>query len=302
MSTISGVSGSSQAWAQMSSNRAQMQAKMFAKVDADSSGGVNQTELQGMLDNVASKTGVTMSSDTTELFSKMDSNGDASLSSDELASGMASILPPPSTMEFAQSRSSTQASDSSSAEKFAALDADGSGTLSKAEMLDIMTEHAARGPGPGQTSAASTDDMFSHLDSDGDGSLSQAEFDAGAPPANGAGNSANSAGVQGAGGPPPGGPRGAGGAGGTESASSTTYDSLDINQDGTVSEAERLIGELAQALSQDSSTGSSSASTDTSQDAALLAKALYEQIAASWSLSDSDSSNSNSTSSLSALA
>lgn len=296
MSTISGVSGASQAWAQMSSNRAQMQAKMFAKADTDGSGGVNQTELQGMLDNVASKAGVKSSSDTTELFSKMDGNSDGSLSSDELASGMASILPPPSTMDFAQSRS-IQSSDSSGAEKFAKLDADGSGTLSKAEMQDLMTEQAARGPGPGQTTAASTDEMFAHLDTDSDGTLSQAEFDAGAPPANGQGGSANSAGVQGAGGPPPpGGPRGGGGAGRTESASSsTTYDSLDINQDGTVSEAERLIGELTQALSQDSST--STASTDTSQDAAQLAKALYEQIAASWSLSGSDSS-----STLSALA
>lgn len=294
MSTISGVSGASQAWAQMSSNRAQMQAKMFAKTDTDGSGGVNQTELQGMLDTVASKTGVKSSSDTTELFSKMDGNSDGSLSSDELASGMASILPPPSTMDFAQSRStaSTSSSDSSSAEKFAKLDADGSGTLSKTEMQDLMSEQAARGPGPGQTTSASTDEMFAHLDSDSDGTLSQAEFDAGAPPTNGASGSANSAGVQGAGGRPPHPPGGGGGAGRTESASSTstTYDSLDINQDGTVSEAERLMGELTQALSEDSSS-TSTASTDTSQDAAQLAKALYEQIAASWSLSGSDSSS-----------
>ncbi|WP_210546643.1 EF-hand domain-containing protein [Rhodoferax sp. PAMC 29310] len=277
MSTLSAVSESSSAWAQMSANRSQMQAKMFAKVDADSSGGVNQTELQGLLDDVASKTGVSSSTKTSELFSKMDGNGDGSLSSDELAEGMASILQPPSTMEFAQSRSSQ--SSESGAEKFAKLDADGSGTLSKDEMLNLMTQKASQGPGPGQTSAASTDEMFAHLDSDGDGSLTQAEFDAGAPPTQAQASSGTR--PPGAGRSPP--PPPGGGRSESASSSTTTYDSLDLNQDGTVSEAERLIGELTQ-------TATESTSSSSSVDMAKLAKTLYDQIAASWAQSGSESS------------
>ena len=77
MSSISGVSGSSNAWAAVSAQRAQHQAKMFAKVDTDSSGGVDQTELSSMLSDVASKTGASLG-DSQELFTKMDSNADGS--------------------------------------------------------------------------------------------------------------------------------------------------------------------------------------------------------------------------------
>ncbi|WP_114973855.1 EF-hand domain-containing protein [Rhodoferax ferrireducens] len=113
MSTISGVSGSGDAWAAMKAQRSQMQAKMFAKVDTDSSGGVDKTELQGLLTDVAQKTGVTNdSSSSDELFSKMDSNSDGSLSSDELDQGMQSLMPPPpSTMDFAQSRSDSTSNE-----------------------------------------------------------------------------------------------------------------------------------------------------------------------------------------------
>ena len=100
MSSISGVSGLSNAWATANTQRNQMQAKMFAKVDADSSGSVDQTELSSMLSDISPKTGVTL--DAKKLFSSMDSNSDGSLSSDELAQGMQSVMPPPpSTMDFA---------------------------------------------------------------------------------------------------------------------------------------------------------------------------------------------------------
>lgn len=294
MSTLSGVSGSSSAWAQMSTNRSQMQAKMFAKADTDSSGGVNQTELQSMLDDVASKTGVSSSTKTSELFSKIDSNSDGSLTSDELASGMANILPPPSTMDFAQSRSS-QSSDSG-AERFAKLDADGNGALSKDEMLDLMTEKASQGGGSSATtSSTQTDEMFAQLDSNGDGSLTQAEFDAGAPEAQG--NSTSSAGgPSGAERPPP--PPPPGGGAKTES-STTTYDSLDLNEDGTVSESERLIGELTQAATNtsdaknasDANSTSEASNSQSSLDIAKLAKSLYDTVAASWAQQTSNESS-----------
>ena len=45
MSTISGVSGSSNAWTAVNTQRSQHQAKMFAKVDTDGSGGVGGDHL-----------------------------------------------------------------------------------------------------------------------------------------------------------------------------------------------------------------------------------------------------------------
>ena len=151
MSTISGVSNSSDAWASMKAQRSQMQAKMFSKVDTDSSGGVDKTELQSLIDDVAKKSGVTNSS-TDEMFSKMDANSDGSLSTDELGKGMKEILPPPSTLDFAQSRSESGnapegaggpppppggagGADSASSSTYEPLDTNQDGTVSAAERL-----------------------------------------------------------------------------------------------------------------------------------------------------------------------
>ena len=157
MSTISAVAGASSAWADISSSRASaMKEKMFAKVDSDGSGGVDKTELQGMLDHIAQKSGATLGS-ADDLLGTMDSDGSGSLSSDELDAGMKSLMPPPSsTMDFAQTRSATSgpggpppASDDSSSS--------GSST------------------GTSATSTASTDP----LDTDGDGVVSARERTAG---------------------------------------------------------------------------------------------------------------------------
>lgn len=203
MSTISGVSSSSDPWGPMQAHRSQMQAKMFAKVDTDGSGGVNQAELKTMLSDISQKTGVSIAGDTAEAFSTMDSNADGSLSSEELGQGMQSLMPPPppSTLDFAQMRGA---------------DSSDNGTGSP------------EGPsGP----------------------------------------------------PPAGGPGGSGGAGKSESASAKTYDTLDTNQDGTVSELERLVGAM-----KDVASASKSDSKDNSAnlvDVAKLAQQMYAQIAAS---------------------
>lgn len=194
MSSISGVNGSGNAWAQLNTQRSNHQAKMFAKVDTDGSGSVDQSELDTMLSKISEKTGATFD-DTAKVMSSMDSNGDGSLSSDELDSGMKSLMPPPSTVDFAQAH--------------------------------------AEGPPPG-------------------------------PQPTGATASASS----------------------TSASSSTSYDPLDTNQDGTVSEMERLAGalkELAQTATQKASDG------DESQNViAKLAQKLYEQISSNW-LKDSSS-------------
>jgi Ca2+-binding EF-hand superfamily protein len=229
MSTISGVSSTSDAWANMKAQRSQMQAKMFAKVDADSSGGVDKTELQSLIDDVAKKTGVTNSSSTDALFSKMDANSDGSMSTDELGKGMKDIMPPPSTMDFAQSRSDTHGS-SGQDDLFAKVDTDGNGSVSKDELQSLMDKMATdSGTSTSATSTTSSSDLFAKLDANGDGSLSATEFEAGRPQ--------NAEGAPAPGGPPP--------AGGSGGASSTTYDPLDTNEDGTVSAKERLAGSSA---------------------------------------------------------
>lgn len=264
MSTISGVSSSGDAWANMKAQRSQMQAKMFAKVDTDSSAGVDQTELQSMLDDMGKATGTTHSTSTQELFTQMDANSDGSLSSDELEKGMKDVLPPPSTIAFAQSRSADNAGEQDNL--FAKIDANSDGAIDQTE-LKAMTDKIKADTGQ------DAGDLFTQLDTDSDGKLTSSEFEAGRP----------TNGIQGAegpqGGPPPaGGPGGAGGAGKSNS-SSTTYDKLDTNQDGTVSEMERLAGAIKDLAA--SATTGDQASTDSlaADKLAELVTQVYEKIA-----------------------
>lgn len=246
MSAISGVSSASNSWFDM---RSQMQAKMLAKADTDKSGGVDKTELQSVLDDIAEKTGVAATGDTDELFGKMDADGDGSLSGEELAEGMKGLMPKPG---------GDQGED-----LFAKADADGDSLISKVEMqilLAKMTGEGAEGTSSMEDTAAS-DELFAKLDSDGDGSLSQTEFEAGRP-----------SGPEGA--PPAGGPPSAGGAGGGGGgggvAGATAYDPLDTNEDGVVSLAERMAGDvstdavqaLLQAIDTDGDSEVSSAESD----------------------------------------
>lgn len=258
MSSIS-ISGSSTGWGNTQINRQQQhQQRMFAKVDSDGSGAVSASEFKTMVNDVSAKTGTSLG-DSSELFSQMDGDGDGSLSSDELQQGMKSAMPPPpSTMQFAQARGATgQAGD----DLFSTVDADGDGSLNADEVQTLADQMGtATGEDMGEKLAA--------LDTDGDGSLSEAEFDAGRPsgPPSGAAQ-----GVQGAGGPPPGAPPvgGAGSAGASDN--SSDVDPLDTNQDGVVSQMERLAGELKELASSSSQDGVSS-------EVAQLAQKLYEQI------------------------
>lgn len=84
---------------------AQRQEHLFQKADADGSGDVNATELQTMLSKVAEKSGVSLDKDAATLLSESDTDGNGSLSSDELGKAMETLLPPRNTVDFAQSRS-----------------------------------------------------------------------------------------------------------------------------------------------------------------------------------------------------
>lgn len=179
LSAISGVASNSNGWA---AARSQMQARMFAKADADGSGGVDKTELQSMLDDISKKTGVsstastgTSGTSTDELFTKMDSNGDGSLSSDELAKGMQSLMPAPSTMDFAQAHGPGGQGGpsgpggpppSSDATSYDPLDTNQDGTVSEAEKA------------AGQAKTDALQALFKSIDTNGDNKISSTESDA----------------------------------------------------------------------------------------------------------------------------
>ena len=174
MSTISGISSASSAWSEMSSSaRSTSRAdRMFAKVDADGSGSVDKTELQGMLDKMAEKSDGNTLGSADDLMTKMDSDGDGSLSQGELDEGMKSLMPKPSsTVDFAQRSGSrppppppgdsdTTGSSTSSTDP---LDTNGDGTVSAEERAAGAVKDMVK-------------DLFAAMDSDGDESVSKSEF------------------------------------------------------------------------------------------------------------------------------
>ena len=171
MTTISGTGSASHAWSEMSSARSSARAaKMFAKVDADGSGSVDKTELQGMLDHLAEKSGNSLGS-ADELMTKMDADGNGSLSQSELDAGMKSLMPAPaSTVDFAQQSQGMppppppDAAGSSSNGATDPLDTNGDGVVS--------AEEAAAGALKDAVAS-----LFAAADTDGDKSISKSEAD-----------------------------------------------------------------------------------------------------------------------------
>jgi Ca2+-binding EF-hand superfamily protein len=191
MAAISPVSNSSNAWATMAAER---KAKLFTKTDTDSSGGVSGAELQTLMDKVSDRTGVTNGNTAAQLMGELDADGNGNLNADELQKGIPSIVPLPSTMDFAQTRSDTTSTTvtttvttttstvTGDSDAFASLDTDGDGQLSKAE-FDAGGPQAAGGPPPGgpPPAGSSTDSTtYDPLDTNQDGIVSAAEAAAGA--------------------------------------------------------------------------------------------------------------------------
>lgn len=292
MSAINGVGGSSDAWAQM---RSQMQAKMFKKADGNGDGGVDKTELKSMLSDISKMTGQSVGGNTDDAFAKMDSNGDGTLNSDELGKGMESLMPPPSTMDFAKSMGGASGSGGSGNpvdDLFSKVDSNGDGSLDKSELHTLAAKIKA-------DTGTDVSDKLDKLANDNGGKVSKEQFQTAMEKERPPGPPGGMGGMGGPGGP--GGAGGPSGAGGAQSASNSgkTYDKLDTNQDGTVSEMERLMGELknAGASKGDDSQGASNSASDNSAsfDVAKLVKQMYEQFSSSFSAQQG-------TNSLSALA
>jgi len=237
MSTTSGVGGSgSNVWAALNTPRTNHQAKMFAKVDSDASGSVNQAELTTLLDKVSQKTGASFG-DAAKVFASMDANGDGSLSSDELDTGMKSLMQSQaSTVDFAQARKSGGG--------------DGDGPPQGPPPGPPPTG-AAEGASTASSGSANASTTYDSLDTNQDGTVSLAERLAG---------SANSDPVQ------------------------ALFKAMDTDSDGKVSssESDAFAKKLSDLVSQAADTNSDATTGSTSSqgfDIAKMAQMLYDQVA-----------------------
>ncbi|RUP26332.1 MAG: calcium-binding protein [Curvibacter sp.] len=269
MTSLSTVSSTSQGWAQTMPPRpsggGRLAERLLSEFDADDSGSVDSTELQSLLSDVSQKTGIsTSSTSATDLLAASDSNGDGSLSATELGKALKSVLPPPpSTLDFVQSRSSTSQGAASSAtgqagdDLFSQLDTNGDSSVSQDELQTLLDQMAS--DQGNSSSALSASDVISQLDTNGDGSLSASELDAARP--------------QGQDGPPPGGMPpppalsdsslgSSSGTNGSEDPLQALFNAIDSDQSGDISstEAQTFLSQLASQL--DSSTVTSSAASN----------------------------------------
>lgn len=129
MSTVD--TSNSSAWSQTLSSlsgalSSHLQDKMLKKMDADGSGGVEQSEFQAALEKVAGKLGIDVGEGASELYASLDADQDGSLNGGEVGSLLQSLFASASnTQAFVQSRGDEA--------RFAELDADSDGQISMAE-------------------------------------------------------------------------------------------------------------------------------------------------------------------------
>ena len=169
----------------------QLQKQLFAKLDSNGDGAVDQDELKsalsqksddGLLVNLSKQFG-DLDSDTSgslsaeemtamapppppndqapntdladALISALDTDGDGAISSDELSNGLTSA-----------------GSSADSNQIFSALDKNKDGTVSQDELTTSLTPP----PPPPPPQQTSSDELFSQLDADGDGNISATEL------------------------------------------------------------------------------------------------------------------------------
>ena len=163
------------------------------------------------------------------------------------------------------------------ARRFAKADSDGSGGVDATE-LAVLLENAPSGDASGNSA-----ELLKTMDSDGDGSLNRDELSQGLHdlmprPAStlGFAQSRGAANDGDAFAAPP--AQSSSTVSTSTSATSTDFDPLDVNQDGTVSEIERLAGQLKELAK----AGSGDAAPGGNGEIAVLAQKLYDQIARNW--------------------
>ena len=156
MTSISSVGS---AWSSASLQRSAGQRtpeKLLSKLDTDQSGGVDGTELQSLIDDVAQKTGLGLDTSAKDMLAQYDADGDGSLNGEELGSAMKNLLPPPpTTVEFAQSRG--MAGD----DLFGKVDSDGDGSVSQDELQGLLEKMSG---GTASKTGTRSDELFAQLE------------------------------------------------------------------------------------------------------------------------------------------
>ena len=233
-SSIGSSSSTKSATAASSSSSQQSDplSQLFGAVDGEASGGVSAKELQSFID--------TMSKETRGALLSVQENG-------------------------ASSASATEGHDPS-AQTMAALDTDGDGGITQAELETALSAT------PSSSTSDEAASLIEGLDTDGDGAVSQAELTnfmkanmPSPPPMDSASASA---------------PSTASASSSSSDSSSNTFDAIDTNKDGEISKAE-LDAYLAKTEASGpsaSSSGSSSSSTTSSTDASSSFASIMAQM------------------------
>lgn len=143
--------------------RTQMQQQMFNKIDTNSDGTLSKDEISQMAAN-----GPQRGPSADDIFSKSDTNGDGTISLSEFKAAS----PPPPPMGGGMGGMGATSSADFLQKMFGAIDTNSDGTLSKDEISQFVAN--------GSQSGISADDIFSSLDTNGDGTISKTEFTAAA--------------------------------------------------------------------------------------------------------------------------
>lgn len=236
MSAISGYSSSYSNYSNYSGQvrerpseeqMAAMKKAMYDKADADGSGGLSKTELTDFL--AKGPNGDSIDSEST--FTSFDSDGDGSISEDEMDKGMQSLR---SQMESNMNKARFGGEQGqgmggmkeppSLTELFSKADSGEDGSIDATEFADFIS----KGP---QASQINAEEAFAQFDTDGDGALSSDEFQTGMkdmmasmPP------------------PPPPPNKGSSDSDDSSSSSKNIMSSLDSDGDGTIDEEELTTG------------------------------------------------------------
>lgn len=141
------------------------------------------------------------------------------------------------------------ASRPSSEDVFKKLDSDGKGYLTQDDLVKISPKGAQA------ADTAKAEEAFKQMDADGDGKVSEGEFKQAAPPEGVPAGKAK--GPKGGKGAPPAAAGGGGGA--AKSGATSEIDPADTNEDGKVSQMERLAYDAQQARKAGSRSGSKAA-------------------------------------------
>ncbi|KAA0576016.1 EF-hand domain-containing protein [Azospirillum sp. Sh1] len=227
-----------------SSSAATLQ-KFFSKADANSDSSLSKDELLGALGGTsAASDSDTLSSAVDSLVGSLDSDKNGSLSATEFSSFSSQFDYGSGSALLAAQEQASAMQQQFAQNLYSSLDSDSSGGISADELTSALTS-----AGQSSTDASS---LFSSLDSDEDGSVSEDELSSALkqadanrpppppPPANDSGTASASESTSDS----------SSGASATSSASSsgstasaggtTSYDPLDTNKDGYVSEQERM--------------------------------------------------------------